>query len=119
MRRRKLYPLALGLLCAASYALSRKASLAMTLSDTCFLVGMAWLIVGLAAVVRRTGFFFLPAYGIKLFFSLFANRGGPRATAGESYEAYLRKRAPSGSTAIPLALAAVALGLSALFASLR
>ncbi len=118
MSRKNLNRLILALLCVVSYIVSGKENVKMTISDTCFLIGIACLTVGLARIVKRTGFFFFPQYGIRQFIVLITNAKRPRKPIGESYEDYIRATDKKMTSGTPLAIALAALGVSAALALL-
>jgi hypothetical protein len=67
----------LGFVC---YMFSGKASLAMTISDTMFLMGIIYLITGSILVIRNTGFFDLVQLGMKQLLAIVMNSKVPRKT---------------------------------------
>ncbi len=89
MKNQNQYRWGLPLLCLLSYLVSGKENIAMSISDTFFLVGIVCLIVGGAKIVKKTGFFYLPRYGFKQFFSIITNAKYSREPIGDSYTEFL------------------------------
>lgn len=106
------------LLCVLAYVSAGKESVAVAISDTSFLIGIAALIRGLFGLVKKSGFFFGAADGISRFKALLANRPAPGESLADSYAAHIGRYSSDTVYRAYLAIGAALIAVAALFAML-
>lgn len=114
--RRRRVILVFAAICAFGLLATGLGGTKRAISDGCFLVGATCLVVGLAKLVRETGFFFIPLFGFREFIALITRGRGKRGNLGEQYEEYRRAVGRDASYGFLLLFALAALAVSAVLA---